>query len=147
MGLQYTRWLHGKAAWACFCSSPGERRRASVCLCVSYNYDCVGGLFWYASACFSTQVLSPDVKGLDYYHCEQRKSWRHDSYVCRMALPPTKGSVHSSARGQTYAQGRGRNAPSVTSDTPTSAPPQSGRHFFCRTYSRSNLICGLLRWR
>lgn len=42
-----------------------------VYLCVSYNYDCVGRLFWYACACFSMQVLSPDVKGLDYYDCEQ----------------------------------------------------------------------------
>lgn len=57
--------MRREPTWASFCSLPREKERAGVCVCesvclwASYNYDCVGRLFWYARGCFCVRVLSP----------------------------------------------------------------------------------------
>lgn len=60
VGLQYTRLVREEATWASFCSLPRESSSVCMCLSASYNYDCVGRLFWYARGCFCLQVLSPN---------------------------------------------------------------------------------------
>lgn len=93
MGLQYTRLLHEEAMWASFCSLPRESWSVCTCLSASYNYDCVGRLFWYACGWFCVPVLSPNIEGLACnrgHACIPRPDHGHTAASPNFSPPPPR---------------------------------------------------------